>query len=140
MDYKNNEYLKELDFSSQHPITVDELNKIEIAVGISFPQQYKEFMLFSNGAVGEVGNSCLSIWELEDVQEFYEDCCEGGLTDIVLFASDGAKTGYGFDKRKIDTPIVSVPLDSLEIDYVEFCANNLDDFIIYLYNYNWDED
>lgn len=51
-------------------------------MGISFPQQYKEFMLFSNGAVGEVGDSYLTIWELEDVEEFYEDCCKDNLDNM----------------------------------------------------------
>lgn len=139
MDYKSNKYFKDLDFGNHHPITIEDLNEVEDAVGISFPQQYKEFMLFSNGAVGEIGNSYLTIWELEDVQDFYEDCCEGDLANIVLFSSDGAKVGYGFDKSKSGT-IVSVPLDSLEMDYVEFCANTFEEFMEYLYNYNWDEE
>lgn len=106
-------------------------------MGISFPQQYKEFMLFSNGAVGEVGDSYLTIWEIEDVEEFYEDCCKDNLDNIVLFGSDGAKMGYGFDKNKNEC-IVSVLLDSLEIDYVEFCANTFHEFIEYLFNFSWD--
>lgn len=139
MDYKSNKYFKDLDLGNHHLITIKDLNEVEKAVGISFPQQYKEFMLFSNGAVGDVGNSYLTIWELEDVQDFYEDCCEGDLDNVVLFASDGAKMGYGFDKGKSGS-IVSVPLDSLEVDYVEFCANTFDEFMEYLYNYSWDEE
>lgn len=139
MDYKNNSYFKGLDFGNHHPITIEDLKEVEDAVGIRFPQQYKELMLFSNGAVGEVGNSYLTLWELEDVQDFYDDCCQDDLFNIVLFASDGAKMGYGFDKSKSLT-IVSVPLDSLEMDYVEFCANTFDEFMEYLYNYNWDEE
>ncbi|KNY30129.1 SMI1/KNR4 family protein [Pseudobacteroides cellulosolvens] len=139
MDYKKNKYFKDLDFGNHLSITIEDLKKVEDAVGISFPQQYKEFMLFSNGAVGEVGDSYLTIWELEDVEEFYEDCCKDNLDNIVLFASDGAKMGYGFDKNKNEY-IVSVPLDSLEIDYVGFCANTFHEFIEYLYNFNWDEE
>lgn len=45
-----------------------EIMEVENRIGVKLPIQYKEFMLYSNGAEGELGeNSYLVIWPIEEI-------------------------------------------------------------------------
>lgn len=44
------------------------IKEVENSIGFDLPVQYREFMLYSNGAEGELGeNSYLVLWPIEDI-------------------------------------------------------------------------
>ena len=61
-----------------------EIMEVENRIGVKLPIQYKEFMLYSNGAEGELGeNSYLVIWPIEEIISYFEES-KGGQFDPVL--------------------------------------------------------
>ena len=133
---KIKQLLQEMKFNP--PATEIDLRNVEKEIGMSFPPQYKEFMLESNGAEGSVGdNSYLAIWSVEEIVPLNE---AGGVEQftpgLVYFASDGGGTAYAFDKRTENVSIVETPDDSIDIEEAELCGNTFMEFLQYLYDYN----
>ena len=68
-----------------------EIMEVENRIGVKLPIQYKEFMLYSNGAEGELGeNSYLVIWPIEEIISLNEAYSVNQYTPgILYFGSDG---------------------------------------------------
>jgi hypothetical protein len=118
------------------PATKEALTKAESEIGMTFPAQYKEFMVESNGAAGRVGeNSYLSIWVVEEIVSLNKDAkVEEFIPGLAFFASDGGSTAYAFDKRTESISIVEIPDDSIHIEEAVLCGNTSEEFLEYLYN------
>ena len=125
-------------------VTEEKIKEAEIKLNIRFPVQYKEFMSFSNGAEGNVGeDSYLQIYSVEEVVEIYEInstdetlCLNHETRPVICFASDGGGTYYAFDKSTEDSSIISFPAVSIISEEYELCGNTFIDFLQNLYNIN----
>ena len=51
------------------------INKVMLSVGKLFPlpDDYKEFMLWSNGGEGNIGSQYLSLWKIEDLMQLNKE-------------------------------------------------------------------
>jgi hypothetical protein len=88
---------------------IETIRRIERELGITFPDDYVQFMQYSNGGTIEPGEGGWVILSpIEDLVsdrkidfELYEGC--------VFFGSDGGLESYGFDIRT--TPVTIVEVD-----------------------------
>jgi len=117
------------------PATKEAIEEIQAKLGITFPAQYIEFMLDSNGAEGPIGpNSYLSIWSIEQIIELNEAYEVNEFTSgLVYFGSDGGGMAYAFDVRGANPSIVEFPFESINIADVKFCGNTFAEFLEHLY-------
>lgn len=116
-------------------VPINMVKEVQLQLGISLPAEYLEFMIESNGADGFVGsNSYLILWPLEELASLNE---ASGVHEfapgLLLFGSDGGGTGYAFDSRSDNMPIVDVPFIPLSLEEAKVCAYSFIEFLEYLY-------
>jgi len=122
------------------------IKKIEIELGWIFPKDYVDFLLWSNGGEGEVGENCISFWRCEDIVQLNKDYgIQNYLTEnFVAFGTDGGGVCYAFDYRNSKNPkIVKCALGDLDMNelikvadtFTELlnveCDGNFNDFLEY---------
>jgi hypothetical protein len=118
-------------------IEENKVKVVETELGVTFPNDYIEFISYSNGAEGSIGENYLILWAIEDIIELNEaydvNDFAGGL---VLFGSDGGDTAFAFDTRKNETQIVTVPFIGMDLSEITTCSNTFNGFLQYLLNTN----
>ena len=100
------------------------------------PEEYIEFLRTSNGAEGFIGNGYLSMWSAEDVVSLNQKYrVQEFAPGLLLFASDGGGTGYGFDCRTSNAlPIVDVTFVGLSFDESIPRGNTFGEFLEFVSN------
>jgi hypothetical protein len=83
----------------REPADTAALRELGVALGIVWPHEFVELMSITNGGEGWVGESYLSVYELDQIARFNSPEFHPGL---VLFGSDGGGEGFAF--RKSSTP------------------------------------
>jgi hypothetical protein len=85
----------------REPADVAALHGLGIALGIVWPDDFVELMSITNGGEGWVGESYLSVYELDQIARFNAPEFHPGL---VLFASDGgARVSPSARTRRLQT-------------------------------------
>lgn len=118
------------------PFSEESLRKIESEIHMTFPAQYREFMLETGGAEGMIGeNSYLVIWPAEEIIP----CNKYGKIEeftpgFIQFASDGGGMAYVFDKRQGDIFIAAIPDDSIHIEDAIILGKTFEEFLQSLYD------
>jgi len=97
----------------------------------NLPKDILDFLRFSNGAEGSIGNTYLSLWSAEEIPMLNEayrviEFAPG----LVIFGSDGGNTAYAYNK--IAKVIVKVPFVGMSLQEVNQISNSLKDFFDYL--------
>jgi hypothetical protein len=111
-------------------VSEEELNKLCSALSFPLPSDYIDFLKFSNGANGFIGDNFLQIWRAEDLRPLNEGySVKLDTQSLFLFGSDGGGEGYGFDYRKKDLAVVMVPFIPLEWEYAIKKGNGFLDFL-----------
>lgn len=54
------------------PAEENRVRKAEIELGVKFPSDYIEFISFSNGAEGSIGENYLILWSIDEIIELNE--------------------------------------------------------------------
>lgn len=118
------------------PATEEKIKEAEEKLDFKFPVEYKKFMLASNGAEGSNGeNSYLVIWKIEDIAQYNEDYKVNEFNPgLVYFGSDGGDMVFAFDNRVDETPIVTLPFISIDLEEVELYGYTFNEFLQNLYN------
>ena len=83
------------EFEFNKPYEGSEISSIN---GISLPEQYIDFMKRHNGGEGDIGESWLVLFALEELQEMndaYE--VQDSLPDHIIIGSDGGGELYGIN-------------------------------------------
>jgi hypothetical protein len=131
MNEKINDFLQ--DFERNEPIAEATIKKLEAEINFIFPEDYFAFMMDSNGGEGSIGESYLTLWKIEDLEELNEAY---GVQDfapgLLIIGSDGGDTAYCMDTRSESKPFVSVPFIGMDLSEVRECGNNLGEFLEYL--------
>ncbi|MBO9609555.1 MAG: SMI1/KNR4 family protein [Paenibacillaceae bacterium] len=114
------------------PADLQMIRKAEEELAIHFPDEFIEFLQYSNGASGYVGESDnqLNVWgvyELKDEHTNYR--VEKYAPGLVLFGSDGVGNAYAFDTRNANLPVVTIPFVPLRLSEVKPCKPSFFDFI-----------
>lgn len=108
--------LKQMELAE--PASQDRIEAVQQQVGFHFPQDYQDFLLFSNGAEGPIGDKgYMQLWALEDLEEFNLGyAVQEFAPGIFLFGSDGGGEAFGFDLRDPAMPIIRIPFIPMSID------------------------
>ncbi len=119
------------------PIDRNEIKKVESVLGVAFPDDYVEFITFTNGAEGSIGENYLVLWAIDEIIELNEAYSVNEFTEgLVLFGSDGGGEAFAFDTRTNETQIVAVPFMGMDLDEVTTISNTFNGFLKYLLNSN----
>jgi cell wall assembly regulator SMI1 len=116
---------------------VQEINVLESRLSVNFPQDYKDFLLQTNGFEGGIGeNAYMVIWPIEEIFERNKEL----LTDeyasgFVLFGSDGGNEGFAFDFNSFPPVLVEIPLIPLDPKFAVKRGDTFLEFIEYFYRY-----
>ena len=124
--------IKDMDINSG--TTGKKFCEVETLLGVSFPDEYKQFMLNVNGIEGAIGqNAYIVIWPIEEIVDLNN---EYGVNDVtpglIYFGSDGGNSAYAFDIRK-NNVVVEFPLDSIHIEDAKLIADSFNKFIEKIY-------
>jgi|SRR5581483_2216402 len=92
------------------------IQKIEQSLNVTFPSDYRQFLLWSDGGEGWNDDTYLSLWSSNELLSLNNDYMIGHyLPGIVCIGTDGGGVGYGlaFDQAN-------------RIPFVGFSLGNLD--------------
>ena len=111
--------------SGNSPATPESIAACEQALGISFPSDYRRFLLKSEGFNGDVGAGYLVLWSLAEVAasdgyEFFPVA-----KDRFLIGSNGGPTAYAI----FDGAYVSVPFAGNVPDELRHLGPGFDAFV-----------
>ena len=97
MDDETEQLLKNV--TRRPPATPEALERLAVKAQVALPEDYRAFMVTSDGGEGDVGETWLELWPVQEIEHvlglgppIYED--------VVLFAGDGANVVYGFDRSR----------------------------------------
>jgi hypothetical protein len=132
MDKRISDLTAEIDHNPG--ISADKLRDAEAKLGISFPSQYEEFLLESNGAEGRIGPyNYLHLWSLEEILDLnpaYE--VDKFAPGLLLIGSDGGDTAYAIDTRTEEMRIVELPFVGMDVREIQHCEATFVEFLEYL--------
>lgn len=100
---------------------------------VDLPEDYLEFVSYSNGAAGTFlnGNHVI-LWPVERLVErnqAYE--VENYAPGIFIFGSSGGGEAFGFDSRS-SMAVMQVPFVGMQLSDVEYLAPSFTEFLIAL--------
>ena len=85
------------DFQFNEAYNGDVITEID---GIKLPQSYIEFMKEHNGGEGDIGETWLVLYRLEELQEVNDDYdVNEFLPNHIIIGSNGGEDLYGIDSR-----------------------------------------
>jgi len=109
----------------------DALASVERALGIHFPEDYRDFMARMNGGEGFIGKQYLIAWRVEEIVPFNRDYQVSEFAPgILLIASSGGGEGFGYDFRSDETTIVQVPFIGLILRHAKTVASSFTELLI----------
>ena len=113
------------------PAAGDDIAALEAATLRRLPEDYPLILRWSDGAEGYVGGrGYLRLWSAGDVIRFNEAYrVSEFLPDVVLFRSDAAAIGYGFDFAAGSSRVVAFELAGMHRDYVWVAASSFPDLV-----------
>lgn len=112
--------------------TAEEMAYLRTRMDYAFPEDFEQFYLQHNGAIGALNGIAIEFWDLEQIisfNEIYEDAING---EFVFFASsDEGYDGYAY--QKVSNHIFVFPIDCGvdDISSGKHCANNLCELFSY---------
>ena len=126
-------YMMEMNLNE--PGSLLAIKETEEKLKIKFPEQYRNFLMFHNGAEGSIGeNSYLVIWSIENIISLNEEYGVFEFTpEILYFGSDGGDMAYAFDRRNSAVKIVEIPFESISIDDAVELSDDFNDFVKLIY-------
>jgi hypothetical protein len=112
------------------------IRQAEGELDVSFPEDYINFIIKSNGATGDVGGSYLQLWPIEDVLSRNTALGVAEYAQsLVLFGSDGGGLAYGFNYQSTPMTIVGVDYVSIGVDEdTVICGYSFVEFLEFLYH------
>jgi hypothetical protein len=133
------EFLERLE---HHPgAKPEELARLQREVPVAWPEDYLECLRWSDGLEGYVGGrGYLWLWPSCDVHRLNS---EYGVVELVpglvLFGSDAAGLGYGFDFASAEHPVVSIEMAAMHRAYLTPLAASFCRFVHALAQEPWPE-
>lgn len=119
-----------------HGIPINSVKSIERELGISFPEGYVDFVTFSNGATGSIGEyEYIDIWAVEELMTRNRGYgVEEFSPGLLLFGSNGGGLGYAFDFREKKVSFIEIHFMDLGTNDYCFCGHTFLDFLDHIYN------
>lgn len=113
--------------------STNEIEKAQSCLHVTLPDDYKDFLLKSNGAEGTVGNNYLVLWSVEEIIKLNEGYSVERLAPgLLLFGSNGGDEAYGFDTQSEMVSVVNIPFVGMSRREIRFISSTFNEFLISL--------
>ena len=121
--------LEKIGWNSNKETNLDDISIVEERLHIVFPEDYLEFLKWSNGGEGYIGKNYVSLWKVEDLEVLNREYrIQTYLSKGYLgIGTDGGGICYGFCLEK-QFAIFKCPLADLDINEITIVANSIKDF------------
>lgn len=107
-----------------------QLQTIETLCGHNFPDDYKFFLLWSNGGKGQISQVYLSLWRVEEIVTLNNDYqINFYLPNILAIGSAGGGEAFCLDyrERQASPSLIRVPFGDLSYDSFEMIGDTFED-------------
>lgn len=116
------------DFSTVSPATVSAIEAAEKYFSLMLPEDYREFLQFTNGLEGETADNYLVLWSAEELVELNQAYnVKEFVSNIVIIGSDGAEDAFAFDTTNMT--IVKLPFIGMGHIAQEKLSDTFSDFL-----------
>lgn len=119
-------------FWYKRPEHVAALLAFEQTHSVALPNDFKQFLSWSNGGEGQFPNIYLSLWSIEHIAQLTKDYKIDHYLGpkVIPFGSDGGPICFLFDYRNGTSPgVVSVNFGDLDINELKSIANSFTEFL-----------
>lgn len=121
-------------FKMQPPSSVNSIRAAETRLGVTFPSDYRVFLLHSNGGEGGIGSwaylQLLAVEDLSSTNEGYR--VREFAPDLVLIGTNLGGTGYALGRRTLAEGFYEVELVSLSDKEAKYVGPTFRDLLNYL--------
>lgn len=120
--------MKENKWHKRDGASINSITETECLSNITFPEQYKSFLLWSNGGEGIIDGNYIYLWAIEDVIQYNDDYkIQKHLSENYLaFGMDG-DIGYIFHLP--DYNIYKVEFGDMDIESLILVAPSFAEFL-----------
>ena len=121
--------LERIGWNSNKGTNLNDIGIVEKQLHIAFPEDYLEFLKWSNGGEGYIGKNYISFWKVEDLAALNAEYqIQKYLSEKFLgIGTDGGGICYGFCLEK-QFAIFKCSLGDLDINEITIVANSIKDF------------
>ena len=121
--------LERIGWNSNKETNLNDIGIVEEQLHIVFPEDYLEFLKWSNGGEGYIEKNYVSLWKVEDLEVLNREYqIQTYLSKGYLgIGTDGGGICYGFCLEK-QFAIFKCPLGDLDINEITIVANSIKDF------------
>ncbi len=119
------------------PADLKAITEIEKYLGIKFPQDYKDFLLHSNGFDGFVGESAVSLNNITNIRTYTDGYCSEFFPDLIHIGTNGGGEMYVISKATSKLTYGIIPYISMPEDLIPL-GEIFEEFLKHLfYNDFW---
>lgn len=115
-------------------VTPKQIELVQQQAGFIFPDDYRNFLLYGNGAEGPIGeHGYIQLWALEELVELNQAYSVSEFAPgLFLFGSDGGDEAFGFDLRNPGMPIIQLPFIPMDLQHVKHLVATFNEFLLKL--------
>ena len=100
------------------------------ALGRRLPGDYIAFLREHDGGEGAVGDRYVVLWKSGELAQFNREYeVQEYAPGLVLFGSNGANEGYGFDARDGAMRVVMIPFIGMDLRHARPMADTFESFL-----------
>ena len=113
------------DFTRTLGTTEQVLETAEKTLHIKLPDDYRRFVMQSNGGEGFVGKHYLILWKVEELVRFNHDYqVDDYAPGFLMFGSSGGGDGFAFDTKAKPYRVMQVPFIGMSREDAFFVADS----------------
>jgi len=99
----------------------------QAGLGRELPRDYIAFLREHDGGEGSLGDRYLVLWKSTELVQFNREYeVEEYAPGVVLFGSNGANEGFGFDSRDGAMRVVMIPFVGMDLRYARPMAETFE--------------
>ncbi len=108
----------------------ESIKKAEASLGLTLPDDYRQFLTRANGGVGNIGSNYLDLYRVEDLKQLNEQYeVFQYVPGVLLIGSSGGGDAYAFDLRTSPWSVGEVPFIGMDLEYLEPIATSFSRFL-----------
>lgn len=117
-------------FSGNAPAVAEQIAVAERALKKSLPDDFREFLLLTNGGEGMIGENYVMLWSADELAEYNASYQVNEYAPgLLLFGSDGGGEAFAFDTRTTPPTVVTVPFVGMALKYAKPLAPTFTAFL-----------
>ena len=115
-------------FDTVLPATLSAIETAEKFFHLKLPEDYKEFLQFTNGIEGDTTDNYFVLWSAEELVELNQAYnVKEFVSNIIIIGSDGAEDAFAFDTTNMS--IVKLPFIGMGNIANEKLSDTFEDFL-----------